>query len=202
MLRKPALILALGLAVARPAEAKPCQLDLQVVFLNARAVFAQNPGVTLLDGASLGLFSTAFGAPGESLVYETAQSKLREQLAAVGLAGSVKMLPARSSGRSYGWFYWDPRSDSQPSETAWSSEALGDHWMLAIHLENPELAAITVGEESRSKVGLGKLLGADIRGRVYWGFVERMVPDLVESGVQALVNTGYGVRCRDVAQKY
>jgi hypothetical protein len=202
MLQKTAVAILLAVAVAQRAEAKPCDLDLQVVLLNARSVFEEHPAVSLLDGASLGLFSEAFNAPGESMVYETAQARLRDQLAAKAVIGSVQILPARLSGRPYGWFYWDPRSDAQPSQTAWSSEALGDYWMLAIHLDDPSHAAVTVGEQSAAKVALGRLLGADVRGQVYWGMVDRMVPDLVASGLQALVNTGLGVKCRDVVQRY
>jgi hypothetical protein len=202
MLQKIALSLLLATAATQTAEAKPCDLDLQVVLLNASSVFEQHPVVSFLDGASLGLFSTAFNAPGESTVYELAQAKLRDQLSASGVGGAVQTLPARLSGRPYGWFYWDPRSDAQPSQTAWSSEVLGDYWMLTIHIDNPERAAVTVGEQSAAKVGLGRLLGADVRGQVYWAMVDRMVPDLVENGLQALVNTGFGVKCRDVEQRY
>ena len=199
---RPLVVLAVGVVVPLAAHAKPCDLDLQVALVNARQVFETHPAISLIDMASYGLFSTAFDAAGESGVYELAMAKLRAGLEVRGLVGTVRQLPASLSGRPYGWYYWDPAAPAVLQATMWTSDQLGDHWMLAIHLDSPEIAATQAGGVSPTTVGMGKLFGADIRGRVYWGLFAEMVPDLQSYGLQAAVNSGLQVRCRDVAQQY
>lgn len=193
--------LAVLLALSPPAWAKPCDLDLQVVFINAREAFASHPGVRALDVASFGLLSTAFGAPGESYVVESAMAKLRGAIEEKGLTGTVRQYPASLSGRPYGWTYWDPATPTQTIAVPYVPD-LDDYWMLAVHLDDPGRAAVQARKASPALVALGEAFGADVRGMVYEGVFEAMVPDLSTYNLQVLVNTGQGVRCRDVVQRY
>lgn len=183
------------------ALAKPCDLDLQVVFVNAREAFASHPGVQVLDAVSFGLVSTSFGAPGESGVVELAMAKVRAAIAERGLTGTVRQLPASLSGRPYGWTYWDPSTPTGTVSVPYAP-SLDDYWMLAVHLDDPGRAAVQARKASPAVVALGKAFGADVRGMVYQGVFDAMVPDLAKHDLQVLVNTGQGVRCRDVTQRY
>lgn len=200
LLAVPAL---LALALAPDAQAgKKCELDLQIIFLNADQVAKSDATVKALDTLSFGLFSTTFGEELTARVYEEARKETELALAENKLTGSARVLPARLSGRPKGWIYWDPTTD-QLTERPGGVETLGDVNMLVVHLDDPEAAAIEAGGKSATTVGLGKLLGADIRGRVYDVIVfEKMKPTLVEYKLTTLVNTGFGVKCKDVVQGY
>ncbi len=195
------LMLSFGSAVPGTALAKACDLDLQVVFLNPKEAFSAQAPVSILDALSLGAVSLAFGSPGESFVVETAMGKTRDAIAGYGLTGTVRQYPAKLSGRPYGWAYWDPAAPAQ-SQTVPYVPDLDDYWMLAIHLDDPGRAAVQVRRTSPTLLGLGKAFGADVRGMVYQGVFDSMLPDLASYNLRVLVNTGRGVRCPDVSQGY
>lgn len=202
-----ALLLALpvlsAISLVAPAEAaKKCDLDLQIVFLNADQVAKTDSTVAVLDTLSFGLFSSTFSSQLAGQVYETARQEVELALTQTNLTGSARVLPAKLSGRPAGWIYWDPATDAL-TERPGGVDALGDLNMLVVHLDDPEGAAIQAGGKSATTVGLGKLLGADIRGRVYDVIVfEKMKPTLIEYKLTTLVNTGFGVKCKDVVQGY
>ncbi|MFZ5481126.1 MAG: hypothetical protein ACOZNI_30470 [Myxococcota bacterium] len=189
---------ALGCAIPAMALAKPCDLDLQVVLWNAQEAFQAHP----IGGAAHALTAGYFGEIEESFVYDLAMSRTRARMQELGVSGRVRQLHAAYSGRPYGWYAWDPASPAGPAATTWGSDMLGNKWMIAIHLDDPRDAAIRVQKTSPTLLTLGKLLGADVRGRVYGGVFDAMVPSLLEYKVSALFNTGFGVRCADVKQTY
>lgn len=200
--RRQVIAIAVGLSASPPAFAKQCDLDLQIVFVNAAQAIKEDPLVQGLDLVTSGLASVIFGAFGDSVVYEEAAADVEQGMGAYGLTGYAKKIGASLSGRASGWQYWDPSTQAKPAKTVWSSESMGDYWMLAIHVDDPKLAARTIGKVSGAGLFFGGLFGVDIRAKVYWALFQKMVPSLQTRSLRVLVNTGEHVRCADVNQRY
>jgi len=177
------------------AVAKPCTLDLQVVFLNAADAARQSAPVAVVDKLSGGFLSAALGGPMEAAVFEITRRKVQESLQEASLSGTVTVDTAERSGRATGWTYWNPRTGVKEPSTLTGDQLTGRS-MLVVHLDDPRDAAVRVGGEAPVVVDLARFLGVDIAERVYSTIVyEKMQGPMAEAGLEALVNTGKGVRC-------
>lgn len=183
-------VLAVGLAAA-----KPCQLDLQVVFLDAERAVAREPAVAALDRVTGGLVTATLGERMAAAVYEHTRREVRRALEAYALAGDAQVRPAPDSGRETGWTWWDPATGVRHPSVLGASQLTGKQ-MLVVHLDDPRDAAIRVGGASPFWVDVGLALGVDVAEKVYSRIVyDKMQAPMAEAGLQALVNTGRGVRC-------
>ncbi|GDX82615.1 hypothetical protein LBMAG42_44260 [Deltaproteobacteria bacterium] len=183
------------LLFAGAALARPCQLDLQVVFLNAKEAATQSAPVAVLDSWSGGLISAALGAPLESAVFELTRRKVEESLVNAQLNGLAQVRPAVESGRATGWTYWSPRTGVREPSIL-SSEQLVDKKMLVVHLDDPRDAAVRLGGQPPLLVDIARFFGVDVAEKVYSTIVyEKMQPPMAEAGLEALVNTGRGAKC-------
>ncbi|MES2642507.1 MAG: hypothetical protein V4850_23690 [Myxococcota bacterium] len=193
-----ALVVVAALLAPPAVQAKGCDLDLQVVLWNPGEAFAADPLGGLVHAATAGFL----GDVEEAMVYDFAMQRIRARMEELEVTGRVRQIHAVYSGRHSGWYSWDPASPADPQPTERDSDDFGARWMLAIHLDDPAEAAVRIKNRPAAELALVSLLGADVRGRVYKGVFAAMVPYLEEHGLKVMLNTGLGVPCAKVTQRY
>lgn len=189
------LLTLLVVTASESAVAKPCSLDLQVVYTNADQITTDRPLVQELDRWLFGMASAALAPFMRQDLYSNDAAKIRALFKSRQISGTVDVQPISNSKRLDGWTLYNPAADEVVSTSGNLFGLKG--LMLVVSVDDPVHAAGALG---RSKAGaaFAQAFGRDVRGRVYEHLIRDTLRTMMgQRGYELLYNTGLGVRCSD-----